>query len=258
VTFSVQATLVGLLEKSTIQRADIAALAIGTTHFLNAIIELDSSRVEKVAVIRLASYNFSAGTPPFADWPAALKRIINGHSAIIPGGCNIDGNLITPIDKNAVSEQAGIIKAAGLKNVVIVGIGSTTDEKYYQEDQVRDILRELLGEDVNIVCSRTVAGSGLLARENASILNASILNFAQRTIRSFIRAMRHVALHCPLYLTSNAGNKFDPWCRISGEIRNYTKRLHRRGYWRYYHRRGLYFEKWVSSPCQELHRSGRS
>ncbi|KAK2774478.1 hydantoinase [Colletotrichum kahawae] len=206
VTLSVQATLKALLDTSTINPASITALAIGTTHFLNAIIERDTSRVEKIAVLRLASHNFSTGTPPFADWPKALKRIINGHSAIIPGGCNIDGTLIRPIDEAAIREQAAIIRSKGLKNVAVVGIGCSTDKDYHQEEEVSKILRNELGEDVNIVLSHNIAGPGLLARENATILNASILNFAQRTIKAFIGAMRRIGLQCPLYLTSNSGH----------------------------------------------------
>jgi hypothetical protein len=40
-----------------------------------------------------------------------------------------------------------------------------------------------------------------LERENASILNASIMTFAQRTIRGYKRAMDQLGLKCPLYLT---------------------------------------------------------
>lgn len=46
---------------------------------------------------------------------------------------------------------------------------------------------------------------GLLERENASILNASILTFAQRTIYEFQQAMTELQLSCPLYLTQNDG-----------------------------------------------------
>lgn len=50
-----------------------------------------------------------------------------------------------------------------------------------------------------------VAGIGYLARENATILNASILRFARRTINGFRQAMKRLNLRCPLYLTSNSG-----------------------------------------------------
>lgn len=206
VTLSVRETLKALLDKSSVDRQHVSAVAIGTTHFINAIIERDSSRVEKVAVLRLASYNFSAGTPPFVDWPQGLRSIIHGYSAIIPGGCNIDGSLIADIDEDAVRVQAETIRAKGLSNIVIVGVGSPTDHHYHQEERVRDILRQSFANDVNIICSRDVAGNGLLARENASILNASILNFARRAVRSFVAAMSQVGLQCPLYLTSNTGH----------------------------------------------------
>lgn len=209
VILSVQETLSVLLSKSSVDRDEIAATAIGTTHFINAIIERDSARLERVAVLRLASYNFSAGTPPFADWPDDLKMLIQGHWAIIPGGCNIEGTLIADVDDDAVREQAEIIKTKGLKNIVITGIGSPSDLRYHQEQRVRDILEASFKDsqwEVDITCSRDIAGMGLLARENASILNSAILHFARRTIRAFTIAMRHVGLRCPLYLTSNTGH----------------------------------------------------
>lgn len=216
VTLGLKQTLCALLQQEAAgnpssgssgrYKTKVAAVAIGTTHFLNAIIERDASRVERVAVLRLASHNFSTGTLPFADWPSALERIIHGYSAIIPGGCNIDGTLIAPVDEDEVRRQAAVIKAVGIKNVVVVGIGSPMDEHHRQEEQVRDIITQELGGDTNIVCSREIAGSGLLARENASILNAAILAFARRTIRAFIGAMSHAGLTCPLYMTSNDGH----------------------------------------------------
>ncbi|OAX80456.1 hypothetical protein ACJ72_05210 [Emergomyces africanus] len=206
VTLGVLKTLEELLQKAPNNEKNIAAVTIGTTHFLNAILEHDASRLEKVAVIRLASYNFSSQTPSFIEWPPALKRLIKGHAAIVPGGCNIDGTRIADIDPASIAEQAEIIRSQNLKNVVVAGIGSPMDTIYRQEAQVRDILRAKLGDDVNIVCSHEISGSGLLARENAAILNASIVNFARRTIRGFMQAMSRLGLNCPLYLTANTGH----------------------------------------------------
>ncbi|EEQ86155.1 hypothetical protein RJZ56_002839 [Blastomyces dermatitidis] len=206
VTLGVRRVLEDLLRMAPHNEKNIAAVTIGTTHFLNAILEHDASRLEKVAIIRLASYNFSSQTPSFIDWPPALKRIINGHAAIVPGGCNIDGTRITDIDTASIAEQAQIIRSKNLRNVVVAGIGSPMDTKYRQEAQVREILQTNLGEDVNIVCSHEISGSGLLARENTAILNASIINFARRTIRGFMQAMSQLGLRCPLYLTANTGH----------------------------------------------------
>jgi len=73
------------------------------------------------------------------------------------------------------------------------------------EYKVRDILLKELGNEVNIVCSRDVGHVGLLERENASILNASISSFARRTVRGYQQAMKRLGLSCPLYLTQNDG-----------------------------------------------------
>lgn len=46
---------------------------------------------------------------------------------------------------------------------------------------------------------------GFLERENASILNASILRFSEYVIQSFKSALKKLGLNCPLYLTQNDG-----------------------------------------------------
>jgi N-methylhydantoinase A/oxoprolinase/acetone carboxylase beta subunit len=92
-------------------------------------------------------------------------------------------------------------------------MGSPMDQDFSQEANAKElilsemkILDSSYAQSVDFVLSHTVAGSGLLARENASILNAAILTFARQTVHSFIRAMKHIGLQCPLYLTSNAGH----------------------------------------------------
>lgn len=50
-----------------------------------------------------------------------------------------------------------------------------------------------------------MANLGFLERENAAILNASILVFARKTINAFRRAMGRLKLTCPIFLTQNDG-----------------------------------------------------
>lgn len=74
-----------VLDQSKIDRGDIACLTIGTTHFVNAIVENDSRRLSKVAIIRL-SKSFTKEIPPFSDFPPALKQIMNGYYCFVSGG----------------------------------------------------------------------------------------------------------------------------------------------------------------------------
>ncbi|KAF8182301.1 Hydantoinase/oxoprolinase [Pholiota molesta] len=183
---------------------DILGLTIGTTHFINAVVQLDSTRLAKVAVIRLAA-PYTTECPSFIDFPKDLKELLEGHTAIIHGGLQIDGRTINDIQESELLNQARIIEKKGLKNIALVGIYSPLDVDGKQEYRARDILKEALGDDVNIVCSCDVGHVGFLERENASILNASITAFAQRTIRGYRRALRRLGIKCGLYLTQNDG-----------------------------------------------------
>ncbi|KAK0101979.1 hypothetical protein ONS96_005947 [Cadophora gregata f. sp. sojae] len=205
VTTGIEEAIRTLLEQANASPSSIASLMIGTTHFINAVVERDTSRLEPVAILRLAAGDYMKNTPPFIDFPPALTKIINGYGARISGGVQIDGSEIGPIKEHEIIEHAKIIKAKGLQKIAVVGIYSPFHEKYKQEYHVRDVLKKELGDDVEVVCSRDIAGVGILARENAAILNASILHFAKRTINGFKRAMKRLDLKCPLYLTSNSG-----------------------------------------------------
>lgn len=66
-----------------------------------------------------------------------------------------------------------------------------------------------LDPSLSVVCSSKIGNVGLLERENATILNASILNLARKTVRAFCKAMSDLQLHCPLFLTQNDGTLTD-------------------------------------------------
>jgi hypothetical protein len=52
----------------------------------------------------------------------ALKTLLNGHTAVIHGGLQIDGRTINDLREDEVVEQTRIIKEKGLRNVVLVGV----------------------------------------------------------------------------------------------------------------------------------------
>lgn len=85
VTDGIETAVRSVLEQSRIDRDRIACLTIGTTHFVNAIVEHDSRRLSKVAIIRL-SKSFTKLIPPFSDFPPALKHIMNGYYGFVSGG----------------------------------------------------------------------------------------------------------------------------------------------------------------------------
>jgi N-methylhydantoinase A/oxoprolinase/acetone carboxylase beta subunit len=75
---------------------------------------------------------------------------------------------------------------------------------YKQEEGTAKIIQEVYPE-ADVVTSKDVANLGFLERENAAILNASILPFARKTIRSFQAAILRLKLQCLVFITQNDG-----------------------------------------------------
>lgn len=184
---------------------DVASVTIGTTHFVNAVVERDAKRLCKVAVLRLAG-PFGKHAPPCVDWPEDMRDLVLGHWGSVNGGLEVDGNLIAELDEAALREECRVIKEKGIRSIVVDGVFSPIDTVYNQEERAAEIVREAFaGEPVDVVLSKEVANLGFLERENAAILNAAILPFARKTIHSFQEPVKKLGLDCPVFITQNDG-----------------------------------------------------
>jgi N-methylhydantoinase A/oxoprolinase/acetone carboxylase beta subunit len=108
------------------------------------------------------------------------------------------------VDEAVVRKTAEEIRARGIRNIAIIGIYSPIDSSLQQEQHVSDILCSVLGEDINITLSHKVAGVGFIERENATILNATILPFARKTIGQFQRSIRELEIPAKLWVQLNS------------------------------------------------------
>ncbi|RDL40560.1 uncharacterized protein BP5553_00539 [Venustampulla echinocandica] len=193
--------------EEVVRKADIApgcrvdSVKIGTTQFINAVKEQDSSKLDKVAVIRLCG-PYSQGSPPFVDFPLALRNLVEGHFGYVDGGYQVDGTPISPINVEQLREQARIIKAKSIPSIVVIGIYSPSNDT--QEKEACSILASELGPGYDISRSSAIGRLGFLERENASILNASLRRFARRVITGLSHALSHLG-DCKLYITLNDG-----------------------------------------------------
>jgi N-methylhydantoinase A/oxoprolinase/acetone carboxylase beta subunit len=175
------------------------AILIGTTHFINSVVE--RKHLTKVAAIRIGA-PATTSLPPFCDWPADLAGIVNGGFWFIEGGHDYDGREFMPLDRAAVARAAKDIRARGIEAVAVTAMFSPLDISH--ESAVADELRELI-PDVAITCSHDLGGIGLLERENAAILNASLIALARKTMTGFENAMTLSGLDAPLFITQNDG-----------------------------------------------------
>lgn len=186
-------------EKSA-TKDNIKYVAVGTTHFLNAVVTR-SSKLSPVAVVRLGSPATTA-MPPFVDIPSDLVDLVCKYGCVVKGGFQFTGQVITEVDRVEIEEHARAIRDLGIKEVVVNGVFSPVNPE--QENTVADIIQSVI-PDVNITKAHEIAFIGVIERENTAILNAAVRKMARQTIDAFSSSVAELGLRCDLFLTQNDG-----------------------------------------------------
>jgi len=197
VTTGIVTALTEVTHRAEIARSRIDGVVIGTTHFVNAVVQRRD--LARVAAVRIG-LPASASLPPFCDWPADLAERVRGEVFMIEGGHDYDGRPIVPLDELAMLRVARQIRASGIRSVAIAAILSPLDPSC--EERARAILSEEC-PDAAVTMSHRLGRIGLIERENGALLNAALIDLARATIAGFIAAVRGIA--APLYLTQNDG-----------------------------------------------------
>lgn len=173
---------------------------LGTTHPANAVIQRRD--LERVAVLRLAAPS-SLGVRPGAAWPADIRDLVIGTAAIVEGGNEYDGREIAPLDADAIRRLAAEATATGCRSIAVSAAFSPALNEH--ELRALEILREELGAEFPVSLSHQVGSLGLLERENATILNAALLQVAAGVVHGFEAALDGHGLDIESYLTQNDG-----------------------------------------------------
>ncbi len=182
-----------------VARGRIDGVVIGTTHFVNAIVERRG--LTRVAAIRIGLPT-GASLMPFCDWPSDLAALARGRVFMLEGGHDYDGRPIVPFDELGMRDAARRIQGSGLSAVAITAVFSPLDPSH--EERARTILLEECPA-ASVTLSHHLGRIGLLERENAALLNAALSDLARVTIAGFRDAIRATHIAAPLYLTQNDG-----------------------------------------------------
>jgi N-methylhydantoinase A/oxoprolinase/acetone carboxylase beta subunit len=199
VTGGILEALARLQASGALSLGRIDGVMIGTTHFMNAVVQRRG--LMRVAALRLG-LPASASLPPFCDWPAELARLIEGGVWMVAGGHEYDGRQFMPLDVSAVRRAARAMRAKGLRSVAISSIFSPLDASH--EREAAAIVAEENPGAV-ITCSSDLGRIGLLERENAGLLNAALADLARDTIAAFEAAVGSAFAGAPLFITQNDG-----------------------------------------------------
>src|SRR5262245_23503610 len=93
VTSGIAAALAALAGRPEIGRGAIDGVVIGTTHFVNAVVQRRD--LARIAAVRIGA-PASASLPPFCDWPEDLAACVRGEVFMLEGGHDYDGRPIVP------------------------------------------------------------------------------------------------------------------------------------------------------------------
>jgi N-methylhydantoinase A/oxoprolinase/acetone carboxylase beta subunit len=199
VTRGIVDALTGVLGGGTVALADISAVMIGTTHFTNAFVE--AKGLASVAIVRLG-YPATQAVPPLSDWPDRLVARLRTRWFLCHGGYEYDGREITAVDPGELARVAEEIRLDGLQSVAVTGVFAPVNPDAEQHAALL-LSQALPGVPVSI--SSEIGRMGMLARENATIINASLQPMAHRTVRAFRRAVDELVISAPVYVSQNDG-----------------------------------------------------
>ena len=204
VTSGIVGALDGLQSQRSFDPAAVQAVMIGTTHFINALVE--ARRLVPTAALRLG-LPATASLPPMVDWPERLVSAVEGRSYLAHGGHEFDGRHISELDEDELRRHAADMAAHGIRSVAISSVFSPVNSEF--ELRAAEVLATELGPEVAISLSHEIGRIGLLGRENATIANAALRELAAHIVDGLADSIAGHGIDAPLYLSQNDGTLMD-------------------------------------------------
>ncbi|MFJ5990629.1 hydantoinase/oxoprolinase N-terminal domain-containing protein [Lentzea sp. NPDC092896] len=202
-TADVTTGIIAAVSGLAFDRTAITAVMIGTTHFVNAVVE--GRGLARTAAVRLGLPATTA-LPPFVDWPEPLRQAIGGHAYLCHGGHEYDGRVISPLDEDELRAVAADIAAKDVRSVAISSVFSLVSSDF--ERRAAEILTaEVPGLLVSF--SHEIGRLGLLERENATIINAALRVLAEQIADGLTESLTAQGIDAPLFLSQNDGTLMD-------------------------------------------------
>lgn len=199
VSSGISSAIGALISDCDVEAGEITAVMIGTTHFTNAFIQ--RRELVPVYAIRIG-FPAGRGIPPYSSWPDDLKALVCGGSAMVRGGFEFDGREISPLDEAAIANAITEARANGIGQIAVSCIFSQLNPDH--ETRTAALISELAPE-MEVSLSSELGRVGLLERENAAIMNASLRPLAATITAAFERALQEQGITAPFYISQNDG-----------------------------------------------------
>jgi N-methylhydantoinase A/oxoprolinase/acetone carboxylase beta subunit len=199
ISSGVTASIENVLKKANVPSTAIQSVMIGTTQFTNAFVE--RRRLAQVAVIRLG-LPASSSLPPLTGWPSALVEAIGSNVYELKGGFEVDGREISPLDETGLREVVREIGRRGITSIAISSIFSPINPA--MESRAKAIVEEIYPA-ASVTLASDIGRIGLIERENAAVMNASLSDLSRQVVGAFRKALRGLDMKCPFFISQNDG-----------------------------------------------------
>ena len=126
VTGGIQAALQALLAEPDVSATGIEAVMIGTTHFVNAVVQ--RRELNRAAALRICLPS-GASLRPMVDWPEDLAVCADGGAYLVEGGHEYDGRPLALLDEKAIAAAGQRMRADGVDAVAVTSVFSPITAK---------------------------------------------------------------------------------------------------------------------------------
>ncbi|KAB7667747.1 hydantoinase/oxoprolinase family protein [Bacillus sp. B1-b2] len=188
-----------VISKVDIPLEKIQYAMLGTTHCTNAIVE--RKRLNSVAIIRIGA-PATLAVKPLIGVPEDLKEHLGKYVYLVEGGNEFDGREISTLNETELYRIAHEVNGL-VDSIAITSVFSPVSPEH--EERAANIIKEVLGESVAVSLSSEIGSVGLLERENATILNASVINVAKTTADGFVQALKEEGINARVFFGQNDG-----------------------------------------------------
>src|SRR5262245_18304212 len=200
VTSGIEDAIAGVVER--VEPGRITHAMFGTTHATNAILERRGLR--RVGVLRLGGPATHAVRPLYG-WPDDLRAVVLAGEAIVDGGIEFDGRELSPLDREEIARFAAEVGDRADAIAIASVFAPVSDE---HELAAEEIVRTELG-DLPVSLSSQIGSVGLLERENATVLNASLIDVAKHVAGAIGEALDRHGLQTRTFFAQNDGTLMD-------------------------------------------------
>ncbi len=199
VTGGITKALDAVLATAAVERSRITHVMLGTTHATNAVIE--RRRLRRVAVVRIGAPSSTTIRPLFT-WPADLRATVSAGEVIVGGGIEFNGREIVPLDRDALRRFLEPL-AGQVDGVALTSVFASVSERH--ELEAEQVVREIMGPEIHVSLSHEIGSLGLLERENATVLNATLVGVAADVARALDSALKRQGLQAATFFAQNDG-----------------------------------------------------